>query len=53
MSRKAKENIGTIRPEDIKVRKKKVPPVQPHKSPTDYDRKKLKQQDQKDGIIHE
>ncbi len=38
-----KEKVGVIRPEDIKVRRRKAPPVQRHKSPRDYDRKRLKE----------
>jgi len=52
MSEKSKVRVGTIKPEDIKARRKPVPPVQPHKSPKDYDRKKQKQQD-REGLTDE
>jgi len=34
--------IGTIRPDDIKVRKKLPPATQVQKSPKDYDRQRMK-----------
>jgi len=45
MVQKKKEHIGTIRPSDIKLRKKLAPPGRRHKSARDYDRKKLKRQE--------
>jgi len=40
--------VGTIRPGDLKVRKKSPPPTQVQKSPKNYDRKKLKQETRKE-----
>jgi len=40
--------IGTIRPSDIKVRKKKPPPTQIQKSRKDYDRKRFKDEIRKE-----
>jgi len=40
--------VGTIKPEDIKVRKKPVPPARVHKSPKDYDRKVLRKQNRQE-----
>ncbi|MFQ5345438.1 MAG: hypothetical protein ACE5DZ_05700 [Mariprofundus sp.] len=39
--------VGTIKPEDIKVRKKGAPPTQVQKSSKDYNRKRLKQNTRK------
>ncbi|MDX8405527.1 MAG: hypothetical protein R8K50_05175 [Mariprofundus sp.] len=50
MTKKKTIHVGTIKPEDLKVRKKSPPPTQVQKSPKEYDRKKLKQQDRKEGI---
>ncbi|WP_201265613.1 hypothetical protein [Mariprofundus sp. EBB-1] len=36
-------NVGTIRPGDLKVREKSLPPTQVQKSPKDYDRKRMKE----------
>ena len=41
-SGKKTEKIGTVRPGDIKVRKKGPPPTRVQKSPKDYDRKREK-----------
>jgi len=41
---KKTEKIGTIRPEDVKVRKKMPPATQVQKSPKDYDRLKVKKE---------
>ena len=49
MTKKKTIHIGTINSSDLKVRKKSPPPTQVQKSPKDYDRKKLKQQDRKEG----
>jgi len=46
MTKKGTIHIGTIKQSDLKVRKKNAPPTQVQKSPRDYDRKRLKQQDQ-------
>ncbi len=43
MAKKKILKIGTIRGNDVKVRKKNPPPTQVQKSPKDYDRKKLKE----------
>jgi len=48
MPKKKRVNIGTIKPGDVKVRKKSPPPTQVQKSPKDYDRKKRKQGDRKE-----
>jgi len=47
VSGKGKIRVGTIKESDLKVRKKNAPPTQVQKSPKDYDRKKLKQQNRK------
>ncbi len=48
MTKKKHTKIGTIHPEDVKVRKKMPPPTQVQKSPKDYDRKRLKEQSRKE-----
>jgi len=48
-----KIHIGSIKPSEVKVRKKNPPPTQVQKSPKDYDRKKLKHQDRKDCLNEE
>jgi len=53
MTKKKIIRAGTIKESDLKVRKKGPHPTQVQKSPKDYDRKRLKQQDRKEGIIHE
>jgi hypothetical protein len=45
---KKKIHIGSIKPSEVKVRKKNPPPTQVQKSPKDYDRKKLKQKTRKE-----
>jgi len=50
MSKRARIHVGNLKPEDIKVRKSGGRPTQVQKSPKDYDRKKLKQQDRKEGV---
>jgi len=40
--------IGTVRPGDVKVRKKNPPPTQVQKSPKDYDRKRMKEEIRKE-----
>jgi len=41
-------HIGTIRPGDVKVRKKSPPPTQVQHSPKDYDRKRMKEETRKE-----
>jgi len=54
MGKKKKIHVGIIKESDLKVRKKSPPPpTQVQKSPRDYDRKKLKQQDRKEGVNEE
>jgi hypothetical protein len=48
MPKKKKIHIGTIHPDDVKVRKKPAPPTRVQKSVKEYDRKRLKEQDQKE-----
>jgi len=48
MTKKKKIHIGTIRPGDVKVRKKSAPPPRMHKSPKEYDRKHSKDRIQKE-----
>jgi len=48
MAKKKSIKLGTIKPGDVKVRKKSPPPTQVQKSPKDYDRKKRKQGDRKE-----
>jgi hypothetical protein len=48
MTKKKTIKVGTIRPVDIKVRKKSPPPTQVQKSPKDYDRKRLKEETRKE-----
>jgi len=45
---KKKNHIGSIKPSEVKVRKKNPPPTQVQKSPKDYDRRKLKQEIRKE-----
>jgi len=45
-----KIHVGTIKQSDFKVRKKSPPPTQVQKSPKDYDRKKIKQHDQRERM---
>jgi len=53
MEKKKIIKVGTIKESDLKVRKKNAPPTQVQKSPKDYDRKRLKQQDRKEGVNEE
>ncbi len=48
MPKKKRVNIGTIKPGDVKVRKKSPPPTQVQKSPKDYDRKRMKEATRKE-----
>ncbi len=48
MPKKKRIHVGTIKSSDLKVRKKPAPPAQPHKSPKDYDRQRIRQQDRSD-----
>jgi len=48
MAKKKRVNIGTIKPGDVKVRKKSPPPTQLQKSPKDYDRKRVKEETRKE-----
>jgi hypothetical protein len=48
MAKKKTIRVGTIRPGDVKVRKKSPPPTQIQKSPKDYDRKRLKEETRKE-----
>jgi len=48
MPKKKRVNIGTIKPDDVKVRKKSPPPTQVQKSPKEYDRKRLKEETRKE-----
>jgi len=48
MPKKKRVNIGTIKPSDVKARKKSPPPTQVQKSPKDYDRKRLKEETRKE-----
>jgi len=48
MPKKKRVNIGTIKPGNVKVRKKSPPPTQVQKSPKDYDRKRLKEETRKE-----
>jgi len=48
MKKKQTHRIGSIKPSDIKVRKKPTPPTQVQKSIKDYDRKRLKEQTRKE-----
>jgi len=48
MSRKKTVRIGTIRPEDVKARKKSAPPTRIQKSTREYDRKHLKEEIRKE-----
>ena len=51
MSKKKRIHVGTIKSSDLKVRKKPAPPAQPHKSPKDYDRQRIRQQDKQNDEI--
>jgi len=44
MKKKQSHRIGSIKPSDIKVRKKHAPPTQVQTSQKDYDRKRVKEQ---------
>jgi len=48
MAKKKNIRVGTIKPGDVKVRKKSTPPTQVQKSPKDYDRKRLKKETHKE-----
>jgi len=48
MPRKKKVHVGTIRPADVKARKKSAPPTRIQKSLKDYDRKHVKEQTRKE-----
>jgi len=48
MPKKKHIKVGTIRPGDVKVRKKSPPPTQVQKSPKDYDRKRIKEETRKE-----
>jgi len=48
MAKKKHIKIGTIKPGDVKVRKKSPPPTQVQKSPKDYDRKRMKKETRKE-----
>jgi len=50
MAKQKKIKIATIKPGDIKVRKKRAPPTQVQKSPKDYDRKQRKRADRKEML---
>jgi len=50
MTKKRKIYVGTIKPSDVKVRKKSPPPTQVQKSPKDYDRKRLKEEIRKERL---
>jgi len=49
MPGKKKVHVGTIRPGDVKVRKKSAPPTRVQKSGKDYDRKRLKEELRKEA----
>ena len=53
MAKKKNIRVGTIKPGDVKVRKKSPPPTQVQKSPKDYDRKQRKRDDQKEILDEE
>jgi len=53
MKKKKTIHVGMIKASDLKVRKKTSPPTQVQKSPKDYDRKRLKEQDRKEGLDEE
>ncbi|MDQ7012052.1 MAG: hypothetical protein Q9M29_09545 [Mariprofundaceae bacterium] len=44
MGKKKKIHVGTIRPGEVKVRRRSAPPTQVQKSVRDYDRKRLKEE---------
>jgi len=48
MPKKKSVKVGTIRPADVKVRKKSPPPTQVQKSSKDYDRKRMKEETRKE-----
>jgi len=48
MPKKKHIKVGTIKPADVKVRKKNPPAIQVQKSPKDYDRKRLKEETRKE-----
>jgi len=48
MNKKGNIRVGTIKPEDLKVRKKLAPPTQIQKSPKEYDRKRIKEETRKE-----
>jgi len=48
MAKKRSMKLGTIKPGDVKVRKKSPPPTQVQKSPKDYDRKRMKEETRKE-----
>ena len=48
MAKQKNISVGTIKPDDVKVRKKCPPPTQVQKSPKDYDRKRLKEETRKE-----
>jgi len=48
MVKKKNINVGTIHPDEVKVRKKSPPPTQVQKSPKDYDRKRMKEETRKE-----
>jgi len=50
MAKKRRMKVGTIRPGDVKVRKKSPPPTQVQRSPKDYDRKQRKRDDRKEML---
>ncbi|MDQ6958217.1 MAG: hypothetical protein Q9M24_03795 [Mariprofundaceae bacterium] len=48
MDKKKIIKVGSIRPGEVKVRKKTPPPTQVQKSPKDYDRQRMKQKTRKE-----
>jgi len=48
MKKKQSHRIGSIKPSDIRVRKKNAPPTQVQKSLKEYDRRRLKEQVRKE-----
>jgi len=48
MSKKKTITVGTIKPSDVKMRKKSPPPTQVRRSPKDYDRKRMKEEARKE-----
>jgi hypothetical protein len=53
MAKKKSIRVGTIKPDDVKVRKKSPPQTQVQKSPKDYDRKQRKRDDRKEVFDEE